>query len=84
VPAGQLEAEADRLARVIAANGPMAVRMTKELVRAGLAAAPAEHFRLMHEYYSRVDATADQAEGLTAFAEKRPPRYGDGEQATPD
>jgi hypothetical protein len=31
----------------------------------------------MHEYYARVDATADQAEGLTAFAEKRKPRYDD-------
>jgi enoyl-CoA hydratase/carnithine racemase len=75
VPAAELQAEADRLARVIAGNGPMAVRMTKELVSNGLHASPAEHFRLMHEYYSRVDATADQAEGLSAFAEKRAPRY---------
>src|SRR6202042_2078306 len=35
VPAEQLLAEAGRLASAIAANGPMAVRMTKELVRAG-------------------------------------------------
>ncbi|MGO8960970.1 MAG: enoyl-CoA hydratase/isomerase family protein [Streptosporangiaceae bacterium] len=82
VPADQLQAEADRLGRVIACNGPMAVRMTKELVRTGLSASPPEHFRLMQEYYSRVDATADQAEGLTAFAEKRKPRYRDDEQAT--
>jgi E-phenylitaconyl-CoA hydratase len=81
VPADQLQAEADRLARRIASNGPMAVRMTKELVRSGLSASPAEHFRLMHEYYSRVDATADQAEGLKAFAEKRRPRYGDDQHA---
>jgi enoyl-CoA hydratase/carnithine racemase len=81
VPADQLQAEAERLARLIAANGPMAVRMTKELVRSGLSASPAEHFRLMHEYYSRIDATADQAEGLKAFAEKRPPRYRDDRQA---
>jgi E-phenylitaconyl-CoA hydratase len=81
VPADQLQAEADRLARVIAGNGPMAVRMTKELVRTGLSASPPEHFRLMHEYYSRVDATGDQAEGLTAFAEKRKPRYGEEAQA---
>jgi E-phenylitaconyl-CoA hydratase len=77
VPASELQAEARRIARVIASNGPMAVRMTKELVRSGLSASPPEHFRLMHEYYSRVDATADQAEGLTAFAEKRKPRYHD-------
>lgn len=75
VPADELQAEADRLARVIAGNGPMAVRMTKELVRNGLSASPPEHFRLMNEYYSRVDATADQSEGLTAFAEKRKPHY---------
>jgi enoyl-CoA hydratase/carnithine racemase len=82
VPATELQAEADRLARIIAGNGPMAVLMTKELVRNGLSASPAEHFRLMHEYYSRVDATADQAEGLTAFAEKRKPRYRDDTQTT--
>jgi E-phenylitaconyl-CoA hydratase len=81
VPAGELQAEADRIARVIAGNGPMAVRMTKELVRSGLSASPPEHFRLMQEYYSRVDATADQAEGLTAFAEKRKPRYHHDDQA---
>ncbi len=81
VPADDLQAEADRLARVIAGNGPMAVRMTKELVRNGLSASPPEHFRLMREYYSRVDATAEQAEGLKAFAEKRRPRYRDDQQA---
>jgi enoyl-CoA hydratase/carnithine racemase len=81
VPASELQAEADRIARVIAGNGPMAVRMTKELVRSGLSASPPEHFRLMHEYYSRVDATADQAEGLSAFAEKRKPRYHHDDQA---
>jgi len=80
--ADDLQAEADRLARVIAGNGPMAVRMTKELVRNGLSASPAGHFRLMREYYSRVDATAEQAEGLKAFAEKRRPRYRDDQQAT--
>jgi enoyl-CoA hydratase/carnithine racemase len=79
VPAGELQAEARRLAERIAANGPMAVRMTKELVQHGLTASPAGHFRLMHEYYSRVDATEDQAEGLQAFAEKRRPRYTGGD-----
>jgi enoyl-CoA hydratase/carnithine racemase len=79
VPADELQGEADRIARVIAGNGPMAVRMTKELVRHGLSASPPEHFRLMSEYYSRVDATAEQAEGLAAFAEKRTPRYHDGQ-----
>jgi E-phenylitaconyl-CoA hydratase len=82
VPAEQLQAEADRIARLIASNGPMAVRMTKELARTGLSASLPEHFRLMSEYYQRVDATADQAEGLTAFAQKRKPRYRESEQAS--
>ena len=82
VPADQLLAEADRIARVIASNGPMAVRMTKELALNGMSASLPEHFRLMSEYYLRVDATSDQAEGLAAFAQKRKPSYHGSEQTT--
>ena len=77
VPADELMPEAERVAVRIAANGPMAVRMTKELVRSGLTASPDQHFRLMKEYYARVDTTADQAEGLQAFRDKRTPNYQD-------
>ncbi len=71
VPAGELLAEAGRLARRHRgqrADGRADDQGTGQHRPVGLAA---EHFRLMHEYYSRVDATADQAEGLSAFAEKR-------------
>ena len=56
--------------------------MTKELARNALSASLPEHFRLMSEYYLRVDATADQAEGLSAFAQKRKPRYRENEPTT--
>jgi E-phenylitaconyl-CoA hydratase len=75
VPTGELMAEARSLAGRIRDNGPMAVRMTKDLVRHGLSASPEQHFRLMREYYDRIDATPEQTEGLSAFREKRSPDY---------
>lgn len=75
VPADQLMDEARRVAERIRDNGPMAVRMTKELVQRGLSGSLEDHFRLMREYYDRVEATAEQAEGLAAFQEKRQPNY---------
>jgi enoyl-CoA hydratase/carnithine racemase len=75
VPADQLMQEARRLAFRIRDNGPMAIRMTKELVQRGLSGSLEDHFRLMHEYYDRVEVSAQQKEGLTAFREKRPPNY---------
>ena len=71
----QLMTEARRLAERIRDNGPMAVRMTKELVERGLTSSLENHFRIMHEYYSRVDRTSDQKEGLSAFVQKRRPEY---------
>ncbi len=75
IPAAELMPEAERLAARIRDNGPMAVRMTKELVQRGLSGSLEDHFRLMREYYSRVDLTPDQAEGLQAFRERRKPDY---------
>jgi E-phenylitaconyl-CoA hydratase len=74
-PHHQLMSEARRLAERIRDNGPMAVRMTKELVERGQTNSLEDHFRIMHEYYGRVDRTSDQREGLTAFAKKRRPVY---------
>jgi (E)-benzylidenesuccinyl-CoA hydratase len=75
VPAGELMQAARQLAGKIRDNGQMAVRMTKELVQRGLDGSLDDHFRLMREYYDRVETTSDQAEGLQAFREKRAPDY---------
>jgi E-phenylitaconyl-CoA hydratase len=75
VPSDDLLKEARIIAERIVGNGPMAVRMTKELVERGLSRSLTDHFRVMHEYYDRVDRTSDQAEGLQAFVERRKPEY---------
>lgn len=74
-PSDQLMVQAQRLAEKIRDNGPMAVRMTKDLVDRGLTSNLEEHFRVMKEYYDRIDTTADQEEGLAAFAQRRRPEY---------
>jgi E-phenylitaconyl-CoA hydratase len=78
VSAAELMPTARQLAGRIRDNGQMAVRMTKELVQRGLDGSLDDHFRLMREYYDRVDTTSDQAEGLQAFREKRAPDYRPG------
>lgn len=66
--AGSLE-----LAARIIANGPLAVRITKELVtRAGADADPESWLR-QDERLARVLASPDAAEGAAAFVQKRPP-----------
>ncbi len=63
------------LAERIAANGPMAVQMTKELARRGGEVPLAEGLRLYQEYNRIAHASADALEGTAAFQERREPRY---------
>ena len=77
VPAAALLDTALSLAELIASNGPLAVRLSKELVTA----APD---LTMDEAWARNDALAqqivrseDMREGLQAFAEKRRPNWSD-------
>lgn len=75
VPADALVTEARAVADGIAAGAPLAIAMTKHaLDRAwdiGLDEALDEEARLQ----GLAGATADHAEGLAAFREKRPPRF---------
>jgi enoyl-CoA hydratase/carnithine racemase len=73
VPPERVLDEAVALAERIAANGPLAVQVTKRLVRAA-AYLPAEDvWKLQDELQSSVFGSDDAKEGATAFIEKRDP-----------
>ncbi|HXF96741.1 MAG TPA: enoyl-CoA hydratase-related protein [Gemmatimonadales bacterium] len=75
VPAADLLAEAERLLRGILAVGPLAVRLALEAVERGLDMSLEEGLLLEANHFGLLAATADMKEGLTAFLEKRPPRF---------
>ena len=60
-----------RIADQICANGPIAVRMTKELARRGSEMSLQDGLRLYQEYSRLAHMTEDAAEGGRAFAQKR-------------
>ncbi|MFC9458522.1 crotonase/enoyl-CoA hydratase family protein [Streptomyces sp. NPDC056983] len=71
---GALEGALD-LARSIAANGPLAVRATKQIVAEAPTWAADEAWPRMREIVAPVFASDDAKEGPRAFAEKRAPRW---------
>ena len=75
VPASRLMEKALELAREIAANGPLAVRAAKRLIRLSFET----NLTVANEYQEVVrqtlEGTEDCREGLAAFAEKRRPRF---------
>jgi enoyl-CoA hydratase/carnithine racemase len=71
----ELMPTARRLAEKICANGPLAVRVTKELAWRGLEMSLDEGLRLYAALGALVRASEDAREGPRAFAEKRPPLF---------
>jgi enoyl-CoA hydratase len=69
----RLMERADDYARRIIANGPLAVRKTKESVLRGLATDMREAYRIESELAGEVFGSEDAKEGPEAFKEKRPP-----------
>jgi len=77
VAPGDLMPRAIAFARTIATNGPAAVRHVKAAVNAGLALPIQDALACERSHYNRVIETGDRLEGIAAFNEKRPPRFGD-------
>jgi enoyl-CoA hydratase/carnithine racemase len=75
LPREQLLAEAERLASVIAARGPIATRFAKEALRHGPDLTLPQALRYETDLTIILQTTADRAEGVAAFAEKREPRF---------
>ncbi len=73
VPDGTALEAALRLAAVIAANGPLAVAVTKQIARAQADWTVEEGWQRQAELYKSVFESQDAREGAESFAEKRPP-----------
>lgn len=72
-PAGQALDAALELAAVVAANGPLAVAVSKQVARAARDWSVDEMWQRQADHVMPVFASHDAAEGAAAFAEKRPP-----------
>ena len=75
VPGAELLAAAEKTLRGILAMGPLAVRLALEAVDQGLEMTLEEGLLLEANHFGLLAATEDMREGLTAFLEKRPPRF---------
>ena len=75
VPSGVALDAARQLAARIAANGPLAVAASKQVVARQGDWSMDEMFRRQGEIVSPVFSSEDAIEGATAFAEKRPPNW---------
>jgi len=75
VPAGELLATTEKMLRGILSMGPLAIRLALEAVDQGLEMTLDEGLLLEANHFGLLAATRDMKEGLTAFLEKRAPRF---------
>lgn len=75
VPASELLAAAENLARKIAAHAPLAIKYALEAVNRGGEMPKEEGESLEARLFGLSCATADMKEGTRAFLEKRPPKF---------
>jgi enoyl-CoA hydratase/carnithine racemase len=72
---GEVRPAAIRFAERIAASAPLALNSIRATMRAGLADAVAAATARELEEQTRLQATADFHEGVTAAARRRPPEF---------
>jgi enoyl-CoA hydratase len=77
VPAAALMAETLKIANRIAAQSQPALLMAKEAINRTLETSLSEGLRFERRTFHALFATADQKEGMAAFAEKRKPDFHD-------
>ena len=75
VPAESVVGEAQAVAARMAALAPRALALTKRALEASWTASLEAQLELEAELQGIAGATADHAEGIAAFLEKRPPRF---------
>jgi enoyl-CoA hydratase len=78
IPAAELVDEALKVAAKIAAQSPVAAVMAKRAVNAAFESSLAEGVRMERALFLSLFGTADQKEGMSAFAEKRKPAFNRG------
>jgi len=75
VGGGKLASEVEAMAETITTKAPIALGYAKEAVNKGLDLTLEQGLRLEADLYFLLHTTADRKEGITAFLEKRPPRF---------
>jgi methylglutaconyl-CoA hydratase len=73
VPADRLDAAVDEIIGMVSLGGPNAIREAKQLVRRVPSMTMDDAFRYTSDKIAQLFASAEAAEGMRAFAEKRKP-----------
>ncbi|MFC0014469.1 MULTISPECIES: enoyl-CoA hydratase-related protein [Allobacillus] len=71
----ELEGQALLMAKQIAGNGPIGVKMAKKAIDEGYELPKSDGLQVERECYLETIPTEDRLEGLQAFKEKRKPQY---------
>ncbi|CAN1497596.1 CaiD Enoyl-CoA hydratase/carnithine racemase [Rhabdaerophilaceae bacterium] len=75
VPDEELDKFVARYREVLASRSPATARTLKRVVKDGIFLPIADGLECEHEAIKAIFGSADYAEGLAAFAEKRPPKF---------